>query len=363
MVLAMVAFANRDLIRKGPLRLAFVGTLSGKNADMGEEARDGAIMAIEECNDAGGIDGQDMQLLVRDDRQSHDRLSEIMDEMDAKNVVAAIGPVTSVSAEWALTLCNMHEMVMISPTAGAEMIGGKDDYFFRVYPGDSQCMNQLARYAAKRKFRKVGIVIDASSQAHTRDSAAAFASSFTLAGGTITRKVDYGKDPNSSVLFRDMAKQVLADDPDCILLLANANDSAILCQQIRRLNPTVAICMSEWSATADIFTFGGSAVQGCFFLHSFDPDYPAERYQTFRQRFSTRFGYEPGYASIHAYDSARILLDALSSGATRKDMRQTLAKVQSFEGLQGSITFDEYGDVRRELFLMTIRDGAFRSME
>lgn len=52
-----------------PIKIGFVGGLTGRVSDMGIAGRDGAQLAIEESNARNGVGGQSVLLLVRDDRQ------------------------------------------------------------------------------------------------------------------------------------------------------------------------------------------------------------------------------------------------------------------------------------------------------
>ena len=54
----------------------------------------------------------------------------------------------------------------------------------------------------------------------------------------------------------------MADSPDGILIIANPMDSALLCQQIRKANPSIKITLSNWSATGRFTELGGRAVEG-----------------------------------------------------------------------------------------------------
>ena len=51
------------------LKIGFVGGLTGRVADLGVAGRDAAILAVEEINASGGIDGRKVHLLVKDDKQ------------------------------------------------------------------------------------------------------------------------------------------------------------------------------------------------------------------------------------------------------------------------------------------------------
>ena len=54
-----------------PLKIGFVGGLTGRVADLGVAGRDAVILAIEEKNRSGGIAGRKVELVVRDDRRHH----------------------------------------------------------------------------------------------------------------------------------------------------------------------------------------------------------------------------------------------------------------------------------------------------
>ena len=129
----------------------------------------------------------------------------------------------------------------------------------------------------------------------------------------------------------------------------------MLCQHLRKLGCTAPVAITEWAATDDLLTYGGSAVEGLFFYHTFDRNYPSERYESFRHHFLRRFGREPNYAAVHAYDAARILLMAIAEKGPRTDLRQAIAKMRFFEGVQGRISLPEAGDVGRDLFLVTVK--------
>jgi branched-chain amino acid transport system substrate-binding protein len=53
--------------KKAPVKLGFLGGLTGRVADLGMAGRDGAMLAIEQFNSSGGLHGQPMTLLTADD--------------------------------------------------------------------------------------------------------------------------------------------------------------------------------------------------------------------------------------------------------------------------------------------------------
>src|SRR5512139_4244843 len=66
-----------------PLRIGFIGGLSGRVADLGEAGRNGVQIAIEEINRAGGVKGRQIELLVRDDAQTPEKAIAAVNELIA----------------------------------------------------------------------------------------------------------------------------------------------------------------------------------------------------------------------------------------------------------------------------------------
>src|ERR1700752_3486761 len=79
-----------------PLQVGFVGGLSGRVADLGVAALDGARLAIEEQNAKGGIDGHPIELTEEDDPQDQDSAQAVFEGLAERHVKAVIGPMTSV---------------------------------------------------------------------------------------------------------------------------------------------------------------------------------------------------------------------------------------------------------------------------
>ena len=78
-----------------PLRLGFIGGLSGPVADLGESGRDGALLAVEEINAAGGIGGRRVELHLIDDGQDEEQAAAAVETLAREGVELIIGPLTS----------------------------------------------------------------------------------------------------------------------------------------------------------------------------------------------------------------------------------------------------------------------------
>ena len=76
---------------KPPVKLGFVGGLTGKLSDMGTAVRNGVILAVEEANKEGGINGRQIVLITRDDKNDPEIALAVDRELINEGVVAIIG--------------------------------------------------------------------------------------------------------------------------------------------------------------------------------------------------------------------------------------------------------------------------------
>jgi branched-chain amino acid transport system substrate-binding protein len=343
---------------KKPIRIGFIGGLSGRIADLGGHGRDGALLAIEEQNDKGGINGRPVIFIAKDDGQDPKTAAKVMRELIQEEVVAIIGPMTSSMAEVCVPIANKNRLLMVSPTVSTTDLTGKDDYFYRVYPHCAQSSRQLARHVyEKMNLKRTCAIYDVTNRAHTESAFREFRGEFESLGGVISGTETFTSGPD--ITFMEIAKRIAAQKPDCIYILANAVDSAMLCQQLSKLKLKTQIVSTDWSATDDIIQLGGKTVEGLFFIHTVDRACKIPRYAEFRKAYKGRFTHEPGFASIHGYDAARILLRALAEKDEPAKLKATIQRLKKFEGVQSAISFDEYGDVIRKHFPSQIKNGRF----
>ena len=345
-----------------PLKIGFVGGMTGRVADLGVAGRDGVIFAVEERNQAGGVAGRKLELVVRDDRQDADSAKLAVGELLGAEVVAIIGPMTSSMAVVIKPLIDAARTVTISPTVKTDQLSAQDDFFLRVTTPLSSNARLLAeRVVNNLQLKKIAIVHDLSNRAFTETWLNYFTGALQEQGGEVIYEEVFNSSP--SVHFLPIAERVLANDPDGVLLLSNAIDTALMAQQLNKLGSKAPLFSSEWAFTTDLISFGGRAVEGMSSYHSFNANSKEPRYISFKEKFLQRFGYAPSFASVLAYDATSFLLAGLESHPAREGLKKTLIELGSYQGLQSQFKVDRFGDVERKLFLTVVDDSQFQVVD
>ena len=341
-----------------PINLGFVGGLSGRVADLGIEGRNGALLAVEQRNKSGGVADRQVVLLAEDDQQNPETARQAVGKLIERKVAAIIGPMTSAMAVATVPLINKAQIVMVSPTTTTNDLTGLDDYFFRVLsPTRSYAVKSANHHFQVMGMRRMSAIYDLRNQAYSESWLQDYRAAFSAAGGSLIESISFSS--GNQTHFADLARRLLTSKPDGVLLVANSVDAALLAQQLRRINPSVAIAASEWSATERLIELGGRAVEGITIAQFLDRQSQQPSYIAFRKIYLERFGKEPGFAGLTAFDATNIVMDGLASQDASKTLKQTLLARKTFAGAQSPVVFDSYGDASRETFMTTIENGMF----
>jgi branched-chain amino acid transport system substrate-binding protein len=345
-----------------PVTIGFVGGITGRVADLGVAGRNGAMLAVEQRNAQGGIHGRHVELITRDDEQNPETARTAVKELIDHHVEAIIGPMTSSIAMATIPLVNESKVVMMSPTVTTKEVSGQDDHFFRVISSTAEYATKTARYQMEKLgHRRAAAIYDQSNRAYTENWLHDFRATFEALGGQMVKVRPF--QPGRDIIFLELAKELLAARPDVILIITNAVDAALIAQQVRKLDTRVALNLAEWAATERLLELGGSAVEGALFDQYFKRNDTSERFTLFLNAYRERFGMEPGFAGVAAYDAATVILDVLDVRKPGQPLKEAILAAGSFPGVQQTIAFDKFGDARRTTYISTIRNGRFVTVE
>ncbi|RMF44806.1 MAG: amino acid ABC transporter substrate-binding protein [Deltaproteobacteria bacterium] len=363
LILAMpIMLLTASCTEKEPVRVGFLAALTGRYADLGLAGRNGALLAVEEVNRRGGLHGRKIELLVRDNGASADRAIKAVRDLGHAGIAVLIGPMLSQMATVIKPEIDRLRLVTIGPTIATEKLDGLDDWFLRIYPSTRQNAELFADRLVKHEgLRRLSVFIDETNAAYTQAFYQAFARAFTALGGELEQPVTYHS--GSAVPFYRLAETINRQQAEGLLLLSGAMDSAMVLHQLRSRGYQKPAFATEWTGTEDLLSYGGSAVEDLTFYNTIDRNSSSPAYLNFVQNYRARFGQEPGFASVHAYDATLMALEGLNrSGPNPEQLKQALLNLGPFPGLQATLRMTPTGDIERPLFYIRVENGRFRTL-
>lgn len=348
--------------RPEPVRIGYVGSLTGREAETSVSGRNGVVLAVEQINQAGGINGRPVDLIVKDDQQDESVAVAVDKELIREGVIAIIGHMASAMSLAVLPVINAEKILMISPASSTDALTGIDDYFFRVVNSHRAQTDRLADYAFKTMGMKrmVGIT-DLSNPEYSGGFCHNFQAEFEYLGGEFIKMVSFSSTPE--VLDPDLAQQLIAASPDGLLVVANGHDTAMICQQLKKLGSRIPVISSNWAMTTDLLRYGGQAVEGVTFCSSYDQNSQSLGYVQFRQQFFKRFDVQPDFTALYAYEACRILFKAVEKAQDVYGLKAAVLQQGVFPGLIWDIAINRFGDAHLGQYLTQVIDGQFRAID
>lgn len=345
-----------------PVRLGFMGGLTGRVADLGVAGRNGVQLAVEQRNAAGGINGRPIDLIVRDDEQNPETARRVVSELISQNIEVIIGPMTSGMAMAVMPQINASKSVLMSPTVTATDLVGKDDNFLRVISMTADYASKSARYQyEKLGARTVAAIYDSNNSSYTESWLKDFRTTFTALGGKIVMAKSFpsGKD----TVFQPLVRELLAAKADVVLIISNAVDSSMICQQVRKLDPDQRIAMSEWSSTERFTELAGTSADGVIVSQFLDRNDASQRYRDFLSAYRERYRQDPGFAGMAGYDAALVTLEAYTIRKKGETIKDAVIGRKVFQGVQQMLNIDRFGDADRKTFMTVIRGNQYITVE
>lgn len=339
-----------------PIHIGFLGTLSGRFADLSATGHNGLVLALEECNRSGGVQGRPVVLLEEDDRADEAAAIAAFRRLVERGADAIVGPMISKTAIAIVPEANQMGVVVMGPTISTNALTGIDDHFFRVYTASEYTSRQLAREVHKLGAKRVLGLYDLTNRAHTESAYLPFQDEFIKLGGEVLPPLTFFAREQPSMT--QLARTAVTLGADSVFVLMGSMDTALFSQCLRKEGVKLLLCCTDWSGTADVSQFGGRSIDGLIFLHSMNANANTAFIEAYRKRFVAT----PDFAALRTYEATWVLLQALRHRPDPTVLRDTLLEMRRFQVGETTIEFDRWGDVVRPHFPFQIVDGRMEAL-
>ena len=349
--------------RKAPgasIRVGFFGALTGPTATFALSGKNGARLAVDEANRAGGVLGKPVELLVEDDRgEASEAASAASKLVTRDHVVALIGENASSRTLAAAPIAQSEKVPMITPSSTNIEVTRKGDYIFRVCFIDPYQGKVLSTFARRDlKATTAALLVDAKSD-YSVGLAEAFRRDFTAAGGRVVADSKYTEGDS------DFSAQLTAIKPlvpDVLVIPGYYTDVGLIARQARSLGLTAILLGADGWDSPKLVEIGGAALEGSYLSNHYSVEDPSPTVQKFLAAYSKAYGAEPDSIAALSYDAARVLFDAIRRAGTTdgKRLRDALAATKGFPGVTGTITMDADRNPVKPAVVLRIEGGKFR---
>ena len=343
-----------------PIIIGAILPLTGEAAQWGIPPRDGAILAIEEINRRGGVNGRPLQLVTEDDRcNPRDGVSAINSLTARQSVSAIIGASCSGVTLAIAPIAERSQIALISPASTNPTITHAGDYIFRVVPSDDLRGQVFADYIFNgTSHRKVSILyINNEGGVGNRNS---FRSRFLEMGGSVLLEEAYSQD---STDLRSQLTKISKSDTQAIIVVSYPRDTPLVLRQAHELGVTQPLFFqTEAVEDANVLREAGATAEGVVYI--LPAPAMGDASTKFRKAYQERYKKGPELYAAEGYDAVHLIASAFSTknGSSETSLsgttvRDHLLSLKNWTGASGSITFDPNGDVIKPMAIKKIENG------
>lgn len=352
------------------LKIGVIAELTGDIPAVGASCKNAALLAVQEMNDAGGLDlpggKRQIDLHIEDSANKADQAALTAQKLiTEENVLAIIGPNASLGAVPASAIAESSRTVLITPwstnpkTTLDARSGKPKKYVFRACYTDPFEGHVLALFVLNNlKFKRVAALYDVASEA-PKSQTDLFRKSLAEHGGEMIAAETYTSGDRD---FSAQLTKIKEANPNIIFLPAYYNDVPLVIRQAKRLGIIAPFIGSDAWSSPELIPLSEGAVEGFYFANHFASDIATPVAKRFIEAYRAKYGKLPDDVAALSYDACGLLFQAIKQAGAldRQSLRDSLAKISRFEGVTGTMQFKEgSGDPIKSAVILQIKNGKF----
>jgi branched-chain amino acid transport system substrate-binding protein len=360
---ALVAWGFAAQAQEQVVKIGHVGPVSGAVAHLGKDNENGARLAVEELNAKGvSIGGKKIrfELIAEDDAADPKQGTAAAQKLIDQNVNGVIGHLNSGTTIPASKLYSDAGIPQISPSATNPKYtrqGFKTT--FRVVADDVHLGGTLGRYAVKDLKGKAIAVID-DRTAYGQGVADEFEKAVKAAGGKIVSR-EFTSDKATD--FMPILTTIKGKKPDIVFFGGMDSVAGPMLKQMKSLGLKATYMGGDGICTTELAKLAGDAIADgqvvCAEAGGVDGK-TKKSMEEFAVRYKKRFNADVQLYAPYVFDAVNVMVDAMvkAHSADPAKYLPLLAKTSGYQGVTGTIGFDDKGDIKNgALTIFTYKAG------
>ena len=340
LLLAAFSGCSGGSASSGPIKIGWIGSLTGDSAVWGTNESNMLKMLVEETNANGGILGRQVELICYDTKGDANEAVNVTRRLAAQDKVCAIiGPNASahcIAIQGVLKELKVPDISTVATNPKVtvdETTGAVQPYNFRVCFTDPYQGAIAGGYAADELgFTKAAILYDISDD-YSQGLTQFFEETFTAKGGTIVAKEAFKKD---DVDFKAQLTKIKETGPEVLFLPIYYKEVALIAKQARELGIGAVLMGGDGWPSDTLFEMAKEELQGSYLVNHLDTNDP--EFVPLKEKFEAKYGTSLEMNGYMAHDAYLVLVAAIEKAGNTDSQAITDALTEiTVKGVTGEI--------------------------
>ena len=327
------------------IKVGVVLPLTGKLAKFGEIENKSFLMAVDEINAAGGVNGKKIDLIIEDTTGKPDVGRSTIEKLISRDKVIVVGGGYSSSMTWAtIAVAQQRKIPFLVNTGSADRITEQGwKYIFRLNPPVSEYPKAFASFLEEVASDVKTVAILHENSLFGQSGSKKFVKKCKRMGLKVVMKEGYEA---SAIDFKPLLVKVKARNPDLVYMISYIMDASLLMRQSKELNfnPKLFVGSAAGFTLPEFQKNAGPASDYVFSATLWTPSVPYPGAKEYYDKFVAKYDSPTEYHGAEAYAGMYVIADALKRAKTltREGVRDALATTDMMT-VFGPVKFISYG--------------------
>ena len=373
MAVTMLAGCGGGETEKGSsdtIKIGAIGPVTGDGAIYGEAVKNGAELAVKEINEAGGINGAQIEFNFQDDEADAEKAVNAYNTLKDWGMQALLGTVTSAPCVAVGEVAQADNMFLLTPS-GTAVECVQYDNAFRVCFSDPMQGAESAKYIADNQLATKIAVIYNSSDVYSTGIYQAFEKEAETAGLEIVAAEAFTAESKTD--FSVQLQKAKDAGAELVFLPFYYSEASLVLQQAAGINysPIFFGC-DGMDGILDVEGFDADLANNLMFLSPFTPTSTDEAIQKFVTDYKEAYGGTPNQFAADAYDGVYAMKAAMEKAEVTPDMsasdicdvvKGAMTEITISGVTAKELTWEASGEPSKAPMVVKIADGDYAVVE
>jgi branched-chain amino acid transport system substrate-binding protein len=326
-----------------PIKLGQIIPMTGEAAESGKYHKQGAEIAVDKINAAGGINGRKIQIVLEDDQTTNPGgVAALQKLLEDKEIPMILSSIRSTQVQAMLPTINEAKIPVAIGGTNYGLTHSGSQWVFRFRPHDGMSAKVIAKFLVEElKQKKVAIVH--ASDAFGNGGRDMLSPAVKALGGDVVFSQGYN---NQEKDFTAVVQGLKKSGATALgTYMTFGTDLGVFARQIKQQGADVTWVGSPSITGVDSRNLAGDALWGRYGVTDFHIDAsPASK--EFARAYKAKFNQDPDLYAAWCYDAVMVFAEAMKKAPDLKadNLRKAILAIQKFPGAEGEYNFDENGD-------------------
>ncbi len=367
-VAVLIAACGKMAKQAEPIKIGAIFSVTGPASFLGDPEAKTAQMLVDQINQAGGVQGRTLQLIIKDSQGNPEKAISFCKQLiEEDKVLAIIGPSTSGETMKIKNICEEAGTILLSCAAAEDIVNPVAKHVFKTPQKDSQAAQKIFGTMKEMGISKIGVV--SSNDGFGSAGKAQIAKLGPAAGieVLISEVYDKGATDLTDVLTKVKAKKVQA-----IINWSIVPAQSIIPKNMKQIGFNIPLVQSHGFGNIKYVDEAGEAGEGIIFpagrllvADKLPETHPQKALlMKYKTDYETTFNDAVSTFGGHAYDAVLILKSAIEKAGSveTEAVRSAIETTVGLVGTAGIFNFsaEDHNGISLEGFeMLTVKDGKF----